>query len=145
MLRAGKEEPPGGRAGVLGTDICTEWGGMHLAPSVNLSMQRVLAHTWSLGTPSGTDPDFLSACFCCAVQALIQGTWQGIQSLLYAKHGYMCVRALSVTASLGMKILESEDRCEFESQFGHFLCDLGCGWGSLHPSEPVCPSAGEGQ
>lgn len=28
-----------------------------------------------------------------------------------------------------MKILEAEDRCEFESWFGHLLCDLVWGWG----------------
>lgn len=50
-------------------------------------MKSMFTHTWSLGTPSGTESDFLSGHVLLHCQAFILGAWQGIQSLLCAKHG----------------------------------------------------------
>lgn len=65
------------------------------------------------------------------------GSWQGIWSPpCQACIGHLHVCKGTVTETLGMKILESEDRHdEFESWLGHLLCDLAWGWGdsiSLH-------------
>lgn len=47
----------------------------------------------------------------------------------------LCVKALCVAGSSGIKVLESEDKPEFQFWLCHLLCDPGWGWGaSTHVS-----------
>lgn len=61
------------------------WGGVQLIPSQSKYEEYACSH-WSLGSPSGTEPDLLGGHFLLHCQAFILGSWQGNQSLLCAKY-----------------------------------------------------------
>lgn len=128
----------------LGWGAHPPWGAVHTLPGQSKN-ESMLAYTRSPGTPSGTDPAFLSGHFLLH-SGLHHGARQGNQSLSVPSTlpslRVLCVKAQCVTGSLGIKVLESEDKPEFQL----WLCllrDLGRGASTrVGLLFSVCPSAG---